>query len=358
VTREWYRHVTRWVNSTFRGEGKWQRERLTLSTWAMLQRRSVCLSELARALPGKTAHHHKKKRLYRFFSQGGWEPLSLLLEGIPAVLRRMGIRGGRVPVSLDWTPLRPGEQALVAALPEGGRGIPLAAWATSWERIRQGTGQPDLEQALVRRVVLALPEGMEPVVLADRGFGHVRFLRFLQGLRRVLGRPVHFVIRLPGKIEVEHQGRKALLREWPLHPGERLFLEGARLRQDRAIETNLVLVWERGQKEPWYLATDLSDPKEAIQLYRRRAWIDEMFRDWKSYFRLEESRVSSVERLERLLAVLVIAYGILAWVGLLAVEPEFVEQVISWGKASFIFLALEYLRSHDPPPRLIKKGVI
>jgi hypothetical protein len=325
----------------------------------MLQRRSVCLSELARALPGRTSHHHKKKRLYRFFSQGEWEPLSLLGEGLPTVLRRFGIRGGRVPVSVDWTPLRRGEQALVAALPLQGRGIPLLAWATSWEKIRQGTGQPDLEQAFLRRVVSALPEGIEPVVLADRGFGHVGFLRFLQGLRRVLGRPVHFVVRLSGQIEVEHEGKRTLLREWPLSPGETLFLEGAWLRQDRTVRVYLVLVWERGRKEPWYLATDLTNSQEAIRFYRQRAWIDEMFRDWKQHFRLEESRVSTVERLERLLAVLVIAYWILAWVGLFAVGSAFVERVISWGKASFVFLALEYLRSPDPPAgrALVWKGV-
>ncbi len=61
---------------------------------------------------------------------------------------------------------------------------------------------------------------------------------------------------------------------------------------------HLVLVWERGQKEPWYLATDLVHPQKAIRFYRRRAWIDEMFRDWKQHFRLEGSRVASVERLE------------------------------------------------------------
>ena len=188
MTREVYRHVTRWINSAFPQEGKWQQERLLLGTWAMLQRRSVCLSERARALPGKTSYHPKKKRLYRFFSQGKWEALSLLGEVIPTVLRRFGIREGKVAVSVDWTPLRPGEQALVAALPFQGRGIPLPVWATSWESLRRGTGQPDLEQAFLRRVLSALPEGIEPGVLADRGFGHVGFLRFLQGLRRALGR--------------------------------------------------------------------------------------------------------------------------------------------------------------------------
>gem|GEM_PF-4067705 len=49
--------------------------------------------------------------------------------------------------------------------------------------------------------------------MADRGFGQVGSLRFLAGLRRALGRRLSFVIRLPGKLEVEHAGRKRLRRE-------------------------------------------------------------------------------------------------------------------------------------------------
>ncbi len=349
MTGEWYRHVVRWVNCAFQRERRTRRRLLALVSWAVLRRRSVCLSELARALPGPTAHHHKKKRLYRFLSQGRWEPFSLLLGVLPRVLERFGFRRGRVPLGLDWTPLRPEEQALVAAIPCQGRGIPLLVWATSWTQIRRGTGRPDLEQAFVRHLVSALPAEVEPVLLADRGFGHVRFLRFLQGLVRTLGRQVHFVVRLPGKIEVEHRGRSGLLGEWPLSPGEKLLLEGAWLRRDRAVRVNLVLVWQEGQKEPWFLATDLEDPQEAIRLYRQRAWIDELFRDWKSHFGLEESRVASVERLERLLVGLVVAYWVLAWVGLFGVSRRFVGQVISWGRASFVFLALEYLQAHGPP---------
>ena len=101
----------------------------------MLQRRTVCLSELARALPGKTSHQHEKKRLYRFFFQGEWEPLSLLREAIPTMLLRFGIRERKVPLTVDWTPLRRGKQMRVASLPLQGRGIPLQVWATSWERI-------------------------------------------------------------------------------------------------------------------------------------------------------------------------------------------------------------------------------
>lgn len=78
-----------------------------------------------------------------------------------------------------------------------------------------------------------------------------------------------------------------------------------------------------------------------------------MFRDLRTHPGLEESRVAEVERLERLMLGLVLAYLVLARVGLFAVSRRFAARVISWGKASFIFLALEYVQTHGPPRDLL-----
>jgi hypothetical protein len=61
-----------------------------------------------------------------------------------------------------------------------------------------------------------------------------------------------------------------------------------------------------------------------------------------------------VERLERLMLGLVLAYLVLALVGLFTVSRRFAARVISWGKASFIFLALEYMQGRDPPGVLLR----
>lgn len=126
-----------------------------------------------------------------------------------------------------------------------------------------------------------------------------------------------FVIRLPGKLLVEHQGRWLLLREWPLKEGELLFLEEVQLRQDRAVRVNLVLYWGEGQKEPWYLAIDLGGPQEAVRLDRQRDWIEEMFRDFKHHLGLKRSRVEGS--------------GLLEW----------------------LVLGLEYVQRHDLPKGLL-----
>mgnify|MGYP000715026304 CR=1 FL=1 len=160
-----------------------------------------------------------------------------------------------------------------------------------------------------------------------------------------LGRRTSSLIRLAGRVMVEHGGERRLLQDWPLEPGEWLFLEGAYLRQDQALRGNLVLYWGRGCKEPWYLATDLGNPQQAVCLSGQRAWIDELFRDLKTHLGLEESRVAEAERLERLM---------LGLVGLSVVSRGCATRVISWGKASFIFLAREYMQGRDPPRVLLR----
>jgi hypothetical protein len=49
----------------------------------------------------------------------------------------------------------------------------------------------------------------------------------------------------------------------------------------------------------------------------------------------------------------VLAYLVLALVGLFGASRGFAARVISWGKASFIFLELEYVQGHDPPKGLL-----
>ena len=51
-------------------------------------------------------------------------------------------------------------------------------------------------------------------------------------------------------------------------------------------------VWRRGEKQPWFLVTNLPDKTLALRLYTRRMWIEEMFGDFKrNGFDLEAIRL-------------------------------------------------------------------
>jgi hypothetical protein len=91
--------------------------------------------------------------------------------------------------------------------------------------------------------------------------------------------------------------------------GERVWLEGALLSRLHAHQTNLLLYWESGEKEPWLLATNLPTSREALRAYKRRMWIEEMFADFKGHgFDLESTQLRHFARLSRLTLAVAILY--------------------------------------------------
>jgi hypothetical protein len=61
-------------------------------------------------------------------------------------------------------------------------------------------------------------------------------------------------------------------------------------------------------KESWFIITNLSDPNKVIKLYKKRAGIEAMFRDYKSGgYKLEGSK-ANVLRLTNLILLIAIAY--------------------------------------------------
>jgi hypothetical protein len=134
--------VLRLVNSAFPTLRLTRKRNLTLLTYAILRKRTLCQAKpsLSGPGPGIAKHHHKKKRLHRFGTNEGVRPLTLSLQLIPTIMKRFGFGRGQVAVNLDRTPLRAREQALFTSLPL--RGLPLF-WATSFAQIRSGTSQND-----------------------------------------------------------------------------------------------------------------------------------------------------------------------------------------------------------------------
>lgn len=95
----------------------------------------------------------------------------------------------------------------------------------------------------------------------------------------------------------------------PIVPGESRWLGRVVLTAASPFPTHLVLHWQRGQKDPWYLATNLLCPQAAVRLYSRRMWIEEMFGDMKKHgFDLENTHLQHFLRLSRLTLVVCLLY--------------------------------------------------
>ncbi len=101
-------------------------------------------------------------------------------------------------LAIDWTmfdtTLPSGErmryQVLRVAVPRKGRALPLLQLAYDRDRLPPQRSQNQLEQDALLAVIEALPSGVRPVVLADRGFCRAGFLTWLEY------RGLDYVVRL------------------------------------------------------------------------------------------------------------------------------------------------------------------
>ena len=378
----WYPRVLAAVRAAVPSLAPTQAANLALLTSAILAKRTLCLSALARAYPSPAQRRvprpkhdllHRLKRLWRFLDNARLDPVAVQAALVPEVVARLG-SPKRLGLAIDWTMFdvtlpggrRVRYQVLRVAVPRRGRALPLLQVAYDRDRLPSDRSQNQLEEAALDAVLRALPAGVRAVVLADRGFARATFLEWLQ---RHPARP-EFVVRVDtGTCLTEPDGRRWKLGTEGLQLGQLRWAPGVRYTlyhgRPRDLVVNVALCWRasarraarrphRTPAEPWYLATSLGRAEQAVAWYWQRGWIEQSFKDSKSRFGLKRVQVACPERLSRLLAALTFA---LAWLTLAAL-PElgalpcgWAARVAHWGRASLLTLALELLdHLGDLPP--------
>jgi hypothetical protein len=134
------------------------------------------------------------------------------------------------------------------------------------------------ENNFLRLLCLLLNEvQVQACFLADRGFRRVSFLKLL------LEQQGHtFLVRIGDQIMVETPKWRRLLARCPLQPGQARDLGTVLLRQDGAVAVRVIGIWAKGQREPWWVATNREDALSYLaSLYDRRMAIEEQIRDTK-----------------------------------------------------------------------------
>jgi hypothetical protein len=162
---------------------------------------------------------------------------------------------------------------------------------------RKGHTKVDEQLALFKKVAKILPEKAEIWVVGDTEFQSVRLLRWF---RR---RNWHFVIRQQGKNKVcWHEQAWVKINALPLKQGQTRIIGWVRLTdKHNAGWYWLLLHWETGEDEPWYLVSDQPGRTSLLKIYRKRMWVEEMYGDMKGHgFDLEATHLQNVARISRL----------------------------------------------------------
>ena len=197
----WYHHIAAFLHHNLPQMRATRRANLALLTAAILNRRALSLSELARPwMPGlPQSHHQRKKRIFRFLSNPSFDPIQTQCALMPAICHLAGLKG-QTPIMIDWSDLGRKRNGLFAAVCYRKRGLPLLSWATTVDELTPS--QNRLEEAFIARLLRNLPDAIRPLLLADRGFGRASLLRWLPEMPRHTGRTVDYVAPLKGNVHI------------------------------------------------------------------------------------------------------------------------------------------------------------
>lgn len=277
-----------------------QKRNLALTVTGIFLSMGVHLSAIVREWPmaGKTPSLTNRLRRFlrneRIVVETWYRPLAQFLLQIFA--------DKRLRLVVDTTKVGFHHTLLIIGIAYRKRCLPLV-WS-----VHPGKGGSVLlkhQLALFRRLRLLIPRRAEVWVLGDSGFENVPLL---QWIRR---QGWHLVIRQRGNLNVwqaEHGWRR--INAIPLEPGQTRAVGWVRLtKTHNAGWYWLLLHWEAGEDEPWYLVSDQPGTQKLLRLYQVRMWIEEMFGDMKGHgFDLEETHLRHADRISRLILAVAITF--------------------------------------------------
>lgn len=150
-----------------------------------------------------------------------------------------------------------------------------------------------------------IPAKTRVILVADTEFGAVGVLKQLQkwGWKYVIRQTAQSVVKIRDDISPQK------LSTLDQKPGDRIWFKNVQFTTSHLHLVNLVVDWQVGEEEPWFLTTNLDTLPSALKYYRKRMWIEEMFGDMKKNgFDLESTHLRDEDRLARLTLAIVLLY--------------------------------------------------
>lgn len=264
--------------------------------------KKVSIEALANALPIPITFESRRKKLQRFLSLPNFTIKDIWTVIVKEWLSETFEKKEVVKVAIDRTNWGLINILMVVVIWKK-RAIPI------YFELLGKLGSSNLEeQTAILSKAIGIFKDYKICVLGDREFCSVKLANWLSEKK------ISFCLRLKKTNFVEKEaGIWTELSELGLDEGTSIFLEGVKVTKTKNIKGfNVACKWKRkvsgfSQKEGWFILTDLT-LKLAIERYRQRFDIEEMFRDFKTGgYNLESTKVSG-ERLIALLLLISLAY--------------------------------------------------
>lgn len=279
--------------------------------FGMVLARTTIVSKIAEKLKenfSEGKEESKIKKIKRFMNKKIEEDMYLYF--IEGILKNFKAEDKKVVIIFDHTTCKDKFVILSFMLSIGKRGIPIYYKVYDYKDPKN-KNMEDVKEGLKKIKEMLEEYKYEVTVIGDRGFGSIELFEYIEKMGWT------YYIRVKGnyRVEVEEDGVIGKLEEIEHPRGFTRYFEGAKLTQSKYkcnIETKA-----SGKKEEdnWYIVTN-GNPKKAINNYKRRFTIEEMFKDMKSNgLGLEDTWSKKLEYFKNIVLCVSIAYVYIITVG-------------------------------------------
>jgi len=304
------RKLYHWVKQTSKGwDGvtRHLRDKVMIFSRAVVKAQSSQIRTIAGMAGGKA--ESQRRRLQRFVKQKmDLGPVFKAWTG--SVMREL--KQKQVVIIVDETKLHDKIGIMLVGVAFEGRCIPLA-WRVYDANSKDGypaEGQSNMILTLLKQVQQGMPKGIKVRVLADRGIGTSPSL-----MRGIIEMGWTFLFRVTKQSKIVlPDGQAVCFYDQVQQVGERYDASGLVFKKRGLVPAHVRVLWRAGGQEAWSLVTN--DHALDGYEYAERMWIEEAFRDFKSYgWHLEQASDMQPDRLAQLMIFLVVAYGWMLFLG-------------------------------------------
>jgi len=260
--------------------------------------KDVCLDRLGLHLPRGAKPESVGQQFRRWLKNKAIDPRLIYDPVARDIVRKMRCR--RLRIQIDRVQIKRRQNVLMMSISYRKRAIPLA-WMCLAHR---GSSRASQWIELLDYLESLLEDDMSVVILADREFGSVDRLRY------VVKKGWCYAIRLKGNVEFYDPSWGQPFDWLPLNAiapvvGNHYALTDLKMTKAELYPIHLACAWALGRDEPWFIATNLPQPIQALKEYRRRFGCEELFSDLKKRgFNWEDSLIRDPARFSRLLLAL------------------------------------------------------
>lgn len=280
----------------------WQAANVALFSYGVILAESSRLLSIARKVLCGEREASTEKRLRRFLGNPRLKLAQVQGDWTRWVLARMEPQ--TVYLLVDETKLQDRLGVMVVGAAWAGRCIPLAwrCYKANSAADYPAEGQVKLIEGLLATLQPSIPVGRRVIVLADRGIGTSPAL-----CQAVEGLGWDYLFRVTSQTKIlTAEGEFTIAQQ--AQPGQIWLAEGRVFKQRGLLPAHARALWSEGYDEPWALVTNAPDLVGPEYAYRN--WQEQSFRDLKSGgWQWSTSRVCQPQHMDRLLLLLVLAYG-------------------------------------------------